>query len=82
MKPNEKLRSGFLYVLSYSIYFPLIKKILVLPVHFPQKKKHILKGQACHTEKLMVFHDTPCMPPDLTGLMSLKQKKTISTFSI
>ena len=37
MEPNKQLRSGFLHVMPNSIYFALIKRISVLPVHFPQK---------------------------------------------
>ena len=34
-EPNKQLRSAFLYVMTYSIYFALIKKISLLSVHFP-----------------------------------------------
>ena len=36
-EPSKQLPSGFLYVMPYSIYFALIKKISMLPVHFPHK---------------------------------------------
>ena len=36
-EPNKQLQSGFLYIMPYSTYFAPIRKISVLPVHFPQK---------------------------------------------
>ena len=65
---NKQLRFGFLYVMPYSIYFALIKKMSVLPVHFPHKciLSHLIPG--VHPEKLMIFHDTACLLPNLKGL--------------
>ena len=37
MEPNKQVRSSFPYLMLYSIYFALIKKISVLQVHFPHK---------------------------------------------
>ena len=37
LEPNKQLQSGFLYVMPYSIYFALIKKISGLAVHFPHQ---------------------------------------------
>ena len=54
-EPNKQLRSGFPYVMPYSIYFALIKKNSVLPVYFPQKT--YFKSCNARREKLMVFHD-------------------------
>ena len=34
-----------------------------------------MKRQACHLEKVMVFHDTLYMPPDLKGLSGLSDLK-------
>ena len=66
-EPNKQLRFGFLYVMPYSIYFALIKKILVLLVHFP--KKTYLKSYNARraTQKKVVFHDMLCVPSDLKG---------------
>ena len=58
--------------MRYSIYFALIKKISALLVHFPHKTyfKSCNARRATHPEKLMVFHDAPCVPPNLKGLNS------------
>ena len=34
-----------------------------------------MKRQACHLEKVMVFHDTLYVPPDLKGLSGLSDLK-------
>ena len=49
--------------MPYSIYFFLIKKNSVLPVHF--------QHQAWRLEKLMVLHDRQWVPPKLKGVVTL-----------
>ena len=55
-EPNKQLQSGFLYIMPYSTYFAPIRKISVLPVHFPQKMYFkSLNASRATRKKLMVF---------------------------